>query len=573
MVNGVKVSDGQSTVNAFNECFVNLGPNLAAKIVNNNDTQATDYLGNRIVHSMFVTPVTEEETVNVIKGLKNNSSPGWDGIKTSLLKEVCNVISKPLTYIINLSLEKGIVPDELKIARVVPIFKGGDRKEQTNYRPVSVLPCMSKIFEKLVYNRLIDFINKHNILSECQFGFRKGHCTDLAITLLLDKITKAIDMGDYFVGIFIDLSKAFDTVNHDILLQKIEHYGIRGKIFHWIKNYLTNRKQFVEYNNHKSTMQNISCGVPQGSILGPLLFLLYINDLPQVSSQLSTIMFADDTNMFMQHSDLKFLEHTVNMQLEQVVKWLSINKLSLNVKKTHVMLFTKKHVIANESALNIMIGKEVVQLVMKTKFLGVIVDQKLTWQDHINMLCNKIAKGIGILKKVKHKLDRKTLINLYYTFIFPYLTYCNIIWGNAAKVHINRLLVLQKRTLRLIYNVDVRQSSKQLFHNANIMNVYELNIYSICMFMFKHWKGLLPSSFVNVFKRRFMVHTCNTRSSHTYELILCRTETRKKSISYNGPIVFNKLLKSELIDISCINSIYYFKYLMKKHIQQLCDLF
>lgn len=228
---------------------------------------------------------------------------------------------------------------------------------------------------------------------------------------------------------------------------------------------------------------------------------------------------------------------------------------------------------ANEILLNIKIGFDVIKRVTKTTFLGVVVDEKLTWQDHINMLCNKMAKGIGILKKVKYKLDKKTLINLYYSFVFPYLTYCNIIWGNSAKVHINRLFILQKRILRIIYNVDIWQSSKQLFHESNIMNVYELYIYSTCMFMFRHWKGLLPSSFDFMFKKRYMVHTCYTRSRHMYELILCRTETRKKSIAYNGPLVFNRLLKSELFDISCINSMYYFKSLMKKYMQQIFALF
>lgn len=329
----------------------------------------------------------------------------------------------------------------------------------------------------------------------------------------------------------------------------------------------------MEYNGLRSTMQNISCGVPQGSILGPLLFLLYINDLPQVSNALSTIMFADDTNMFMQHSDLEYLEHTVNMHLQLIVEWLSINKLSLNVKKTHVILFTKKSIKTNDVVLNIMIGNEKVEMVTKTTFLGVIVDEKLTWRDHINMLCNKMAKGIGILKKVKFKLDRKTQINLYYTFVYPYLTYCNIIWGNSAKVNINRLLVLQKRILRIIYNVDVRHSSKEFFDASKIMNVYELNIYCTCMFMFKHWKGFLPKSFDSMFKKRNMVHSCNTRSSHMYELILCRTETRKKTIAYNGPLVFNRLLRSELLDIALINSIHCFKSRIKKDIKPLLDLF
>ena len=384
---------------------------------------------------------------------------------------------------------------------MVPIFKSGDKKDMSNYRPVSVLPCLSKVFERVVYNRLIDFKDKHNILIECQFGFRKQHNTQLAVTLFVDKVCKAMDKGNYFVGVFLDLCKAFDTVNHNILLSKIEHYGIRGTLFNWIKNYLSNRKQFVEYNGLKSSNENVICGVPQGSILGPLLLLLYINDLPNVSKLLSSIMFADDTNMFLEHHDIKYLESVINTEMVKIVEWLNVNKLSLNVKKTHVMLFTKNRSNCTEPTLNVSIGKTIVQTVTKTTFLGVVIDHKLIWKEHIQKLCNKMSKGIGLIKKVRYKLQRKTLINLYFTFIQPYLMYCNVVWGNAAQMHLNQLLVLQKRVLRIIYNTKYMESTKLLFEDSRIMNVHSLYVHSTCLFMYKHWRSMLPAYFNNMFMK------------------------------------------------------------------------
>jgi len=573
VVGDTVVNDGKHIANVFNNCFVNLGPNLASKITDKSNKNANCYLGSPNVNSIFVVPVTENEVFNIITGLKNKSSPGWDGIKTDVIKYVADIIVKPLMYVINLSLESGIVPDEIKIARVVPIYKSGNVKELTNYRPVSVLPCLSKLFERVVYNRLVEFIEKHSILSECQFGFRKKHSTEHCVTLLVDNICKAMDNGNNFVGIFLDLSKAFDTVNHKILLDKLEHYGIRGNTLQWIKHYLTNRKQFVEYNGYKSSLTDIVCGVPQGSILGPLLFLFYINDLPSVSNQLSSLMFADDTNMFTEHRDLEYLNNMINNELIKIVEWLAVNKLSLNVKKTHVMLFTKYKARCNEKALNIYIGGELIQTVTKTVFLGIVIDDKLTWKEHITKLCNKISKGIGIIKKVRYKLQTKTLINLYYAFIYPYLIYCNTIWGNAAKVHMNQLLVLQKRVLRIMYNVKYRDSTKKLYEESKIINVFHLYVYSICIFMFKHFKGLLPICFNDMFIKRYNVHSCNTRSANLYDIILCRTQTHKQSIAYKGPSIFNLLLNSGLIDLHSINSIHYFKQVFKKHIQALVCIY
>ena len=414
------------------------------------------------------------------------------------------------------------------------------------------------------------------MLSVHQFGFRIQRSTEQAISFLVDNIQRALDSSRYFLGLFLDLSKAFDTVNHEILLKKLEHYGVRGPVLKWIEHYLKDRYQYVEYNNFKSGKSVITCGVPQGSILGPLLFILYVNDLPSVSSILSTVMFADDTSMFLAHDDLKHLEYIVNIELAKVVEWLNVNKLSINVGKTHAMLFTNRN-INSLPPIHISIQHTDVQFVSKISFIGILIDNKLSWRDHILKISNKIAKGIGIIRKVRHKLQRSTLINLYYCFVFPYLHYCIVIWGNASNLYVNPLLYLQKRILRIIYDVHFKSSAKPLFIKSKILNVFDLYVYCVLIFMFKHWRSLLPECLNDVLKIKVVnvsILALPTRSQNFYEIKFFRTTKCQKSLSYVGPSLFNILMRAEVVAVSEIHTVNCFKSFLKRnilHVMQLCN--
>ena len=274
----------------------------------------------------------------------NKSSPD---LPFYLLKIASLQLAKPITYIINKSINTGVVHDLFKIACVTPIFKNGDTTIPGNYRPIAILPALNKILERIVYDQLIKFLNKHNIIFNYQFGFRKKHSTEQAVLELTENLKQSIDQKELTCGIFLDFTKAFDTVDHNILLLKLEKFGIRGHPLKWFTSYLKNRMQYVKIGNTTSDLNSVSCGVPQGSTLGPVLFLLYINDLPQTSNKLLFRMFADDTNIFYSHKDIKVVEDVVRTELGYVFDYCAVNKLTLNLKKTHFIIFksTRKKIV------------------------------------------------------------------------------------------------------------------------------------------------------------------------------------------------------------------------------------
>ena len=333
-----EIADPKEIANLFCKYFTNIGPNLASKIPASEKSHSS-FLPPKLVNSIFLEVASEEEIIEICGTCRSGSAVGHDSISMNLIKDSIDKIIFPITGIINLSITSGIVPNQLKIARVIPLFKSGEQDIFTNYRPESVLPAFSKILERVMYNRLLRFLNAFKILSDNQYGFRKHHSTAYALACLYDKISSAIENKEYTVGIFIDLSKAFDTVDHHILISKLEHYGVRGTALRWFESYPSGRQQYVEFNGVCSEPCQIKCEVPQGSILGPLLFLLYINDLCNVSKVVDFILFADDTNIFFSHKDFNLLSETLNSEMCKLTQWCRANKLSINFKKSNFMVF------------------------------------------------------------------------------------------------------------------------------------------------------------------------------------------------------------------------------------------
>ena len=351
-ISNESVSNSTDIAESFNIFFVSIGPQLAENI--SCETNPLTYVNN-IERSIVILDVTCEEIKGVIHSL-NNSSSDWDEIPTILVKKCVDSFIEPLTYLVNSSISEGIFPSELKLAGVVPIFKSGDPSLITNYRPISVLSFFSKVFEKVMYNHIISFMNKNDVLYDQQFGFRQKHLTQQAIIMLVDKITRSLDAGDIVISVFLDLKKAFDTVDHHILLKKLYAYGIRGKVLKLFHSYLFNRSQYVIYDDMQSETHHVKCGVPQGSIMGSLLFIIYMNDICNVSKFLYTILYADDTCVLLNGKYLNNLIQSMNTELDLLSTWLTSNKLSLNTHKTFFQLFHRARMKTNNSV-NIIVDK------------------------------------------------------------------------------------------------------------------------------------------------------------------------------------------------------------------------
>ena len=293
---------------------------------------------NKNQFDFVVSNISIKEVLDIINQLESKST-GPQSIPIKLLKLIPDLIIIPLCKIITNSFTSGVFPESLKISKVIPIYKDGSTEMLNNYRPISLLSVFDKIMEKLIHKRLYSFLMEHNILFHNQFGFRKNNSTTYALIEITERIKESIDKHKYGCGIFIDLRKAFDTVNHNILLSKLEHYGVRGNALRWFKSYLSNRKQYVFYNGESSKLKEITCGVPQGSVLGPLLFLLYINDLPNITKVFQFFLFADDTNIYCDANTLDELQFLINKELKELQTWLIVNRLSLNIDKTNFVIF------------------------------------------------------------------------------------------------------------------------------------------------------------------------------------------------------------------------------------------
>ena len=500
---------------SFCSFFSEIGPKLASACRKPVGGSFRDYLGPPSLPSAVFFPTSPEEIESLCQGLDGSKGPGHDDISPSVLKFISREIGTPLSVLINGCLEAGHFPEFLKVARVTPVFKAGDPTMFGNYRPISVLSAFSKIFERIIQKRILGFFKKQGSIYCAQYGFRRGHSTYMAVLDMVENIRKAWENGEHCLGIFIDFKKAFDTVDHQILLGKMEHLGIRGVPLELIRSYLTNRKQYVVHNGMESSQQGISVGVPQGSILGPLFFLIYINDLSRVSLFLRCILFADDTNVFVSHKDKRELFRLLGVELGKLSDWFAHNKLTLNYDKTEFINFSKPDVGSQLTNTGLVIDGIPIREVNESKFLGVHIDKNVSWRVHIGKIRTKISQTVGIIGRARRFMDGPQLLDLYNTMVLPHLQYCLINWGNFKGDRNlglrDGLLSLQKTFVRIITGSHRISHADPLFAKLGVLKIDDLYSQRVRIFSYQLSKGHLPGGIASLFDR--VGHSYGTRGA------------------------------------------------------------
>ena len=472
--------DKLQTVNYFNDYFANVGSTLASQLQDSMDSPIlqSDYNP----HSFYLFPPSHLEISKIIMNLKNTWTP-MDVLPVKVLKEFSQILAVPITKIIENSILKGVFPEYLKVARITPIHKEDSYLEPSNFRPISSLFYLSKIYEKFFSNRLIKYCDKYSLITTKQYGFQHGKSTADALISLTEEIYSALDNKFHFLAAIIDVKMAFDCVNHNMLLAKLERYGVRGLPLKWLASYLSDRQCYVEIGSYKSNLNTFNIGVPQGSILGPLLFLLYINNLPKFSDTLQTQLFADDTIVSNTGPNIDVLINSTNLELSKLKEWTQANKLTIHAGKTKFLVVTKK-IIPETFNLTIRFFDSVIHPTDNCKYLGVFLDNKLTFVNHIKFINSKISRHTGILYKIRDNLPIKARLDFYYAYICPYLSYCTIIWGSTYDIHLQPLIIQQKRTIRTITNAGYNAHTKPLFKQLNLLTLENIYRFQLGIYMY-----------------------------------------------------------------------------------------
>ena len=550
------IANGPASIaDSFNKYFSSIASNLKQSSgknpTQNNSTDGfRQFLNGTVSRSIYLDKVGAGEIHKIIKSFKNKSTRDTK-IEALKIANSSHVFTSVLAVVINKSFEQGLFPEQMKVAKVVPIHKEGSRTEVGNYRPISLLTTFSKIYEKLMHCRILKFLESNNSLYEMQYGFRPGRSCEHAILNAQNILLESLSKRQVSLLLLIDFSKAFDMVEHTILLKKLEHYGIRGMALKWMESYLNGRKQYVTVSGHNSTTRDMEHGVPQGSILGPLLFIIYINDIPETAIFAKFILYADDANIILTADTIDAISCQLAILIENLVKWVKSNGLALNLKKTKYMIFSQTKNIDLPSPL--IIEKTAIERKSGTRFLGVIIDESLNWTKHINTVLSKMSRYVGIMYKIKKYLPVTARLQIYHSFVQSHLNYCSLVWGFTCKSNIEALFSKQKKGLRAVIpgfiNYRYREGetaghTKSAFSDYNVLTVQGIITLNTLLFIRKvrHFPSQLPLSIAATIAKDSPVHESTIDSCENW-LKFYDNHLYRNSIFYKGPLL---ILSSKL---------------------------
>ena len=532
---GVLKTDEKEICNIFNDYFINIGRNLAENL-EDNASDPLDFMGDRVPNSFFFSKTDPAEIRRIVSKFKNKKTT-VNNIPTFVFKKISDVISPILAELFNDSIRLGIFPDKLKFGRVIPLHKSGPQTSVSNFRPITTLSIYSKVFEKLVHIRMTKFIDKFNLVNQNQFGFRKNKNTSDAILEFLDNVYDSFNNSEQLLAIYLDFSKAFDTISFDILLKKMEYMGFRGPIYSWLKSFLQNRKQCVNIGSSSSDILTTGMGVPQGSTLGPLFFLLYINDMVNCLSSLNVIHFADDSTLYGKYSSAE-VSNDANLDLASLNSWLSANKLYLNVNKTKYMILSNRKQPTN---LVLKIGSSAIERTNVHKFLGVHIDEQLRFSVHTDKSASKIASGVGVIRRMEQHVPKSVLLQLHYALVHSKFTYAITTYGSAGQNSIRRISNLINRSLKIVTNKN--RITLDICKHEKLFDFHLSYKYFTCIKMFQIVKLNMHSYFTRKFQSFQIQHSHDTRGSASEHLTIPRMRLVRcqRSFLFTGTKNWNQL--------------------------------
>ena len=535
---GNKITDKKEIANLMNNFFASVGSRISSDIPNAPGFSFNDYLPGNFPNTMHVNPTTPEEIRLTYRQSKKSNATDVDGLNRKVFDSILDLAIIPITNLFNLSFLTCKFPSEMKIAKIIPLYKSGDKTQPSNYRPISILPLLSKLLEKLFCKRLQSFIFDHNIICPEQFGFQKSKSTTLAAINYFELVTESLKNKKSVLSISLDFSKAFDSIAHAVLFEKLRIYGIRGNALTWLQSYLTDRSHQLALENGTIMSEKalVAHGVPQGSILGPTLFLIYINDIPKCTPAFDFILFADDTTLLCQFDPMNPQEDNINQELRKVETWLKCNKLALNVKKTQAIIYQKPN--ENSSKIQVQLAGKQLKFSNSINFLGIIFDEKLCFSDHVKKVRAKLSRSLGMLNRAKNFIPLKSRKLLYNALIQPHLSYGIELWGGSGKNILDVVQKLQNKAIRFVENTSYGAHTLPLFNKHKILKVNDLYTFQLQILMFKAFHQTLPSKILQKYSR---IQTGRLTRQVQWNLAVARKSSKLQNSrpSICGPHIWN----------------------------------